>query len=84
MDRKGLSVRIKVEVRIRTPLGRHRSIADFNALEDATELLVLCVEDPGAVARLQDDHVHDTTMAMDSESERRETLRAPWNFFAVG
>jgi hypothetical protein len=47
---KGLDLRFEMETPERTPLGGHWPISDFDALQDAAVLLVLFVEDPGAVA----------------------------------
>jgi len=62
IDGKRFSPRIDMEVRVRAPLGGHWPISDFDTLQDAAELLVLSVEDPGAVARFQNGGIHDTTM----------------------
>jgi hypothetical protein len=47
---KGLNLRLEMEAPVRTPFGGHWPIGDFDALQDAAVLLVLIVEDPGAVA----------------------------------
>jgi hypothetical protein len=70
IDREGFSPRIKMEIRIAAPLGGHGPIGDFETLQDPTELLMLSVEDPGAVTRFQDDGVHDITMVPSAESQR--------------
>jgi hypothetical protein len=70
IDGKAFSKRIKMEFRIRAPLRGHWPMGDFYILQDATELHVLSVEDPGAVARFQYDGVHDTTMASRAEAQR--------------
>jgi hypothetical protein len=70
IDGEGFSPRIQMELRIPAPLGGYWLIGDFQTLQDATELLMLSVEDPGAVARFQDDCVHDIRMVPWSESQR--------------
>ena len=70
IDGEGFSPRVKMEIRIRAPLGGDRPIGDFETLQDPTELLMLPVEDPGAVTRFQDDGVHDVTMVPCAESQR--------------
>jgi hypothetical protein len=47
---ESLNPRLEMETPERTPFGGHRSIRDFDAFQDAAVLLVLMVEDPGAVA----------------------------------
>ena len=70
VDRKSFSPRIELEIRVRAPLGGHWPISDFYTFQDATELLVLSVEDPGAVARFQNGGIHDITMLRGAECQR--------------
>jgi hypothetical protein len=84
IDGETLSLRIELEIRVRPPLGGHQPIGDFHTLQDATELLLLSVEDPSAVARFQDHGVHDSTIALPAEPQRRRTWRPPEDFIAVG
>jgi hypothetical protein len=84
VDGKGFSPWIKMEIPVVTPLGDHRPIGDFYALQDATELLLLSVKDPGAVARFQDDGVHDAMMVQRAESQRGGTWKRAEDRIAVG
>src|SRR5580658_3696940 len=70
VDGEGFSAGIEMEFGVGAPLGGHRAIGDFYTLQDPTELLVLCIEDPGAVTRFQNDGVHWTTIAPCAESQR--------------
>ena len=66
---ESLGLRINLETPIWAPFGGYRSIFNLYGLQDAAELLVLSVEDPGAMARLQNDDVHDAKMLGKTGSE---------------
>jgi hypothetical protein len=66
---ESLGHRIKLEIPIWAPFGGHRSIFIPCGLQNAAELHVARVEDPGAMARLQNDDVHDAKMLAKTGSE---------------
>lgn len=57
-----LGLRINLEIPIWAPFGGHTSIFNLYGLQNPAELHSARVEDPGAMARLQNDDVHEAKM----------------------
>jgi hypothetical protein len=66
---EGLGFRINLEIPIWAPFGGHRSIFILYGLQNAAKLHSARVEDPGAMARLQNDDAHDAKMLAKTGSE---------------
>jgi hypothetical protein len=62
IDGEGLRVRINVEIPVGPPPGGDISMGDLDPFEDPAELSSSGVKDPGAVARLQDDEIHEASL----------------------
>ena len=80
-ERLGLFV--DLEVRIGAPLGGDAAVRDTDVLEDPAEPHSIRVEDPGAVARLDDHDVHASTVPLDACRAVGGTWESPSDYVAV-
>jgi hypothetical protein len=82
-EREVLPARVDLELPVGAPFGGDPPMPDGNALQDPTEPQLPGIEDPGAVARLQRDHVRGESMSAHPQPELGETWPRPWNLIAV-
>src|SRR5579864_9119954 len=75
-DHEGLRVGIDVETEVRPPFCGRRMAADIGAPEEAPEPHALGVEEPGAIARLDDDRFHPTIMPGEPGRNIRRVFRS--------
>ena len=82
-DDKGLALRIKMKLAVGPPFRGNGLVPNFDVLEDAAEAHPILVNDPGAVARLQDDRLHAAKMTDHAYSDLGRTWQVAWNSIAV-